>query len=119
MLNNSAGEPLFVDGQPSPFVRRATEFCAAFQRHHVATRALVAALQAAGLLVPRTASVRLADGRRLQVGGFRLIDEARLDALPDAQFLDWRRRGWLPLVYAQLAAAGNWDLLARRLADAG
>jgi hypothetical protein len=40
---------------------------------------------------------------------FRIIDEARFDALPDSTFLTWRRRGWLGLVYAHFPSMRRWQ----------
>ena len=115
MLSNSAGEPLFVDGQPSPFVQRATEFCANFQRQHLATRGFAAALAEHDLLVEKAATAKLPTGEEVQLAGFRQVDEAKFNALADDVFLDWRRKGWLPLVYFHLVSIHNWSLLAERL----
>ena len=116
MLSNSAGEPLFVDGEPSPFVNRATEFCANFQRQHLATRGFAEALLAHDLLAEKAATAKLANGQELQLAGFRQIDEEKFNALADEVFLEWRRKGWLPLVYFHLVSMHNWGLLAERLA---
>jgi hypothetical protein len=117
MLSNSAGEPLFVDGEPSAFVKRATEFCATFHRQHVATRGFAEALLAHDLLVEKTATAKLPGGQEVQLAGFRQVDEARFSALPDDTFLDWRAKGWLPLVYFHLVSVHNWGLLAERTAN--
>jgi hypothetical protein len=49
---------------------------------------------------------------------FQIVDEAKFNALPDDVFLDWRRRGWLPLVYAHLmsmaSGAGLVELEAKK-----
>ena len=50
----------------------------------------------------------------VQVTNFQMIDEAKLDALDDRKFLDWRRRGWLPSAHAQLMSLASWTGLARR-----
>ena len=46
--------------------------------------------------------------------GLRMIDEERFNALPDEVFLEWRRRGWLPLVYWHWASADNFVRLTAR-----
>ena len=33
------------------------------------------------------------------MSGFKVIDEAKFNKLPDEEFLRWRANGWLPLVY--------------------
>ncbi|MGH6975962.1 MAG: SapC family protein, partial [Stellaceae bacterium] len=40
---------------------------------------------------------------------FRVIDEARFDALPDELFLRWRRAGWLGLAYSHLLSMRRWQ----------
>ena len=115
MLSNTAGEPLFVDGEPGPFVKRATDFCAAFQRQHVATRGFTAALVEHDLLVEKAATAKLPTGEEIKLTGFRLVDEKKFNDLPDDVFLDWRRKGWLPLIYFHLISVHNWGLVAERM----
>jgi SapC len=44
--------------------------------------------------------------------GFQVIDGAKFNALPDDVFLEWRRRGWLPLVYCHFLSMDRWRDLA-------
>ena len=46
--------------------------------------------------------------------GLRMIDEERFNALPDDVYLEWRRRGWVPLVHWHWASADNFMRLAAR-----
>jgi len=118
LLEDGAARPLFVEGKPSEALRQAMEFCRAFHAENQATLAFTRALAEQGLLVRNEARVTLRNGRQLTLGGFEVIDEAKFNALPDAVFLDWRRRGWLHLVYCQLLSMANWsrlvDLEAKR-----
>ena len=45
----------------------------------------------------------------------RVIDEAKFNALDDATVLEWRRKGWLPLIYCHLISASNWANLVDRV----
>jgi hypothetical protein len=84
----------------------------------VSTRAFADALAAADLLVDHRAEVTLAaGGAPLALQGFKVIDEARFKALPDATFLHWRTQGWLGLVHSHLVSIGSWAGLVDRLAD--
>ena len=56
------------------------------------------ALAEADLLVENRADITLPDGQRLAMSGFKVIDEAKFNKLPDEEFLRWRANGWLPLV---------------------
>jgi hypothetical protein len=44
------------------------------------------------------------------------VDEQRLNALTDEQFLELRRVGALPFLYAQLMSLTNWRTLMQRRA---
>ncbi|WP_459694700.1 SapC family protein, partial [Achromobacter xylosoxidans] len=57
------------------------------------------------------ADITLADGQRLAMSGFKVIDEARFNKLPEAEFLRWRANGWLPLVYCHLLSINTWPSL--------
>jgi hypothetical protein len=104
------GERLFEDdGNPSRFTRQAIEFCRAFQAQLETAQAFGEALEATGLLTPKRVDIQLPDGARMSLDRFRVIDEARFDALPDATFLNWRRRGWLGLVYAHFLSMRRWQ----------
>jgi len=45
------------------------------------------------------------------MSGFKVIDEARFNKLPEAEFLRWRANGWLPLVYCHLLSINTWPSL--------
>jgi hypothetical protein len=106
------GQPLFEGDQPSAMTRHALQFCEAFTREDIATRAFSAALAEAGVLIERQADVVLADGRRPSQQGLHLVHPPRLDALPDATFVHWHRQGWLAPVYFHLASLGRFADLA-------
>lgn len=115
----SEGEPLFVDGQPSPPLGNAIAFCERFHVDALTTQAFSAALLASDLLVERTADITLAGGRKQRIDGFRIIDGARLRALDADKVLDWHQRGWLGLLTFHLASLGRFEaLLARHQAVA-
>jgi hypothetical protein len=110
--------PLFEAGQPTKLLQDAIGFCREFHAQHTATTAFVRALAAEGLLVRNEARVVLSSGKQMTLRGFDVVDEAKFNALPDELFLDWRRRGWVHLIYCHLMSMGNWarlvDLAAKR-----
>lgn len=106
-------EPLYnANGKPSKLSNHALEFCTAFYRHHTATRAFCNGLQEYKLLAPYQSEATLTSGRKLTLSGFHIIDEKALSSLPDKQFLELRKQGWLPLIYLSLASTSNWKRLA-------
>jgi len=105
--------PLFVKDAPGDVIGRALAFCGEYQTGFTQTSEFVAALEKNDLLTQ--SQIQFADGTGggVTLGGFRVIDEAKFNALPDPVFLDWRRRGWVLLVYCHLLSLANWPRLAR------
>jgi len=109
---------LFDDkGKPTPVASNALDFC---RSYHVAARQTQdfgRALAAAGILVDRAAEISLPDGKRISFSGFRIIDEEKFSKLPDATIAEWRKKGWLAGVYAQLFSGFHWGTLTRLVSD--
>jgi hypothetical protein len=104
--------PLYKsDGSPSDATESALQFCTAFYQQHLLTRQFCADLATYNLLVPYQSDVTLKDSRKLHLGGFQIIDEKRLSALPDDVFLTFRRKGWLPFIILALASTASWKRL--------
>lgn len=105
-------QPLFADGNPTPVVGDALKFLSAFQSEFFVTCELAAAVAKNELLIERQAEVKLGGGtEQFSLGGFRIVDEQKLAALPDETFLDWRKRGWLAPIYFHLQSLANLGLL--------
>jgi hypothetical protein len=118
-VTESGGTSLFeADGKPSQLTQNALNFCSAFQGNHVQTREFGEALKQHNLLVENQANATIAGAEKVSLGGFRIVDEQRFNALPNEVFLEWRSKGWLHLVYSHLMSMANWanlvDLAARR-----
>lgn len=111
MFSDKGEYPLFEADQPSSFTKSAMEFCAALRQQGDATDEFVKALKEYDLLMPNDAQIDTRDGSKLQLSGFLVIDPKKFDALPDNVMLQWRRKGWLGLVYAQLLSSHRWQNL--------
>lgn len=111
LLVDGDSQPLFKGDTATEVANKALEFCSAYQGEHSFTIEFTAAMEKYGLLVDNRASATLKSGEQLSLSGFRMVDEAKLTALPDAIFLDWRQRGWIPLIYCHLLSMGNWQTL--------
>ena len=66
-----------------PTWRAALEFCRDYQNQHAYTMEFARALAEADLLVENRADITLPDGQRLAMSGFKVIDEAKFNKLPD------------------------------------
>ncbi|PTW60068.1 SapC protein [Breoghania corrubedonensis] len=113
-LREGGEMPLFVDGKPSEWTEKALEFCAAFQRQASTTEAFVKRLQEHDLLVPNQAQFTLKNGDTVRIADYMVIDERKLQALPDEVFLALRHEGVLAGIYCQLVSSQSWGDLARR-----
>ena len=111
------GEQRFFDeeGKAAPLAMNALEFCKSYHAAAQATVRFGEELAKSGILVERQAELNLAGGKKVNFAGFRVIDEQKLQELPDETFLAWRKNGWLPFIYAHLFAAAQWQRLTKAL----
>lgn len=107
------GEPLFdAEGGLSAAVQGIADFLREVEQNRSATRAAVARLAEAGVIVPWSLSVTLA-GEQRTITGLYTVDEAALTALPDAAFLTLRQNTALTLAYAQPFSRAQVPLLEK------
>ncbi|WP_263375473.1 SapC family protein [Granulicella aggregans] len=111
MLGPQGEYPLFEGNEPSDFTKNAMEFCAALRQQGDLTDAFVSELRAQDLLVPNDAKIETGEGEQIQLSGFLTIDPKRFDAVSDNLFTEWRAKGWLGLIYAQLLSSHRWQNL--------
>ena len=112
-VSETEGEPLFTgDGKPTEILEKAIEFMKQFQTNHAHTVAICQELERHEMFQDLKAQVRVPSGRKYNFVGAKIIDEKKLSALADADFLEWRRRGWLALIYAHLISLGQITRLA-------
>ena len=115
-LVSEGGEMALFDaeGKQTAIIDRALEFCRMFHQQHEATRQFVAALAEHELLGDNTTEIQLGENRKIELKGYKIVDRAKFDALDDAVFLDWRRRGWLAPIYHHLQSGTNWPNLMQQ-----
>ncbi len=112
------GEQRFFEGEkPSALSQNALEFCKSYHSAAKQTMEFGKALHDADLLVTRQAEISTPQGRKINFSGFRIVDEQKLAAMPDETFLEWRKRGYLPFIYAHLFSGAQWQRLTRLLGD--
>lgn len=118
-----SGDQKFFDkeGKASELSQNALEFCKSYHAAAQQTLAFSKALAESGLLVEKEAQLNVAGNRRISFSGFRIVDEEKLAAMKDEDFLEWRKKGWLPFIYAHLFSGAQWNnlthLLNERLQD--
>lgn len=108
------GEGLYdAEGNASELANNAVKFCAAVLEHHHITRNFTADLKKHNLLTPNQARIELKSGKTITLGDFLVIDEKAFNELPNEVFLEFREKGWLPLVYLALVSQSNWKNLVQ------
>ena len=116
MLSDTEGELLYgeegADEAQTP-VGRTVRLIAETDRHHAATRALMAELAAAGLIRNSDLQVQVT-GQPHNVTGLFGIDEKKLQELPDEEFLKLRKSGALSMAHIQLQSVGQVQRLVLR-----
>jgi hypothetical protein len=100
-----------ADGKATTLAQNALEFCKSYHAAAQQTLAFSKALAASNLLVDRQAEINAGNGQRISFSGFRIIDEQKLVDMPEKEFMEWRRRGWLPFLYAHLFSGAQWQRL--------
>jgi hypothetical protein len=107
-LGPENGQKLFDDGNPTAVLSEAVAFCNACEESLADAAGFAAALDEAGVLVPKEATIEAKTGGTARITGFKTVDPEKLAAVPDDVFLDWRRRNWLAPLFAHLFSAANW-----------
>ncbi len=116
-VTEEGGEQKFFqgDGKPTDLANNALEFCKSYHAAAQQTVEFSKALAASGLLVDREAQINVVGNRRINFSGFKIIDEQKLAELSDKDFLEWRKKGWLPFLYAHLFSGAQWQRLTYML----
>ncbi|MCI5059995.1 MAG: SapC family protein [Alphaproteobacteria bacterium] len=116
VIESKGPQPFFdKEDQPSQLSQNALEFCKSYHAAAEQTIAFGKALHEAGLLVERQAEIVVTGDKKINFSGFRIIDEKKLAELDDAIYLDWRKKGWIPFLYAHLFSGSQWQRLTQML----
>ena len=107
-------QAIYDGEEASEVVKKMLEFCTAFHRQSLATREFVDELETRELFRPGTVTISNESGEKFNLRGFRIVDEAKFNALPDDAFLEFRRKGWLQAVTAHLISIQNLATLGFR-----
>jgi hypothetical protein len=115
-LSDSEGEPLFGTDERSDLaspVGRALQSITLLDVQRGPTRALIARIAETGIIQPITIAADEGEAT-LPIGGLHAINEASLNALPDATLIELRSANALPLIYAQMISMGHVQTLKAR-----
>lgn len=111
MISEKGEYQLFKDGKATAFTQGAMNFCAQLRQQGEATDEFVKALKSYNLLMKSESAIDLPEGTKVQLAGFQVIDPKKFDLLPDKIYLEWRRKGWIGLIFAHLLSTHRWQNL--------
>ena len=119
-LSTEQGEPLFdAAGEPGAVLKELHSFVQNLEIEIERTRLACMRLLELELLVPRRFDATLSDGSSFSVDGFLMLDEDKLNKLPDTELATLQRSGLLGLLHAHQISLGNMrNLINRRLSRA-
>jgi hypothetical protein len=123
LVGETKGTLLFEEGEPSALVKERMALVQAYHQDMQATRRFAEALEAAELLVPQEARLDFRSGGSARIDGFRMLDGAKVNALPEEKVLEFWRNGWIGAIFAAVHSQPRWAGLleraeARRTAEA-
>jgi hypothetical protein len=114
--NAEDGQRLFnEDGSNTPLLNNVLEILNQFSNATEHTVAFVRQLRKLDLLTARGISAKTKDGTTIQMNGFSVVDEVKLNALNDADLLSLTRAGHLAGIYAHLISLSNIQKLVARI----
>lgn len=116
-LKPNAERMLFEGRAPSPFTQQALEFSRTYEEDRRLTENVMREIVKFDLIAGQTAEFTPAGATSPKpFAQYFGVDEQKLNSLTDDQFLQLRKLGVLPLLYAQLMSLGNWrSMMLRRV----
>ena len=109
------GERLFdAEGNQTQYLQGILRFLQEYQAHSLRTQAFCRQLVELDLLQPMRAQFNLGSGQQRSLGGFKVVDRARLKALPPDELAGMCQRDELECLFLHLASLRHFkDMLAQ------
>ena len=97
------GEPLFVDGEPSPATQAILQFCEQFEQAGHRTQAFMAEVKESGLLMDGEVAIQPEGAEQPFIyRGFQMVDEEKFRNLRGDELRKLNQNGSLALIMAHL-----------------
>lgn len=106
------GEPLFTEaGEPSAHTQANIRFLEEFEKNMQQDQVILAELEQSGVLTSNNITIKDGEATRL-IGGFRVVDQEKVNALDDATLGRWTRSGLLALIHAHWLSMNHLNKVA-------
>lgn len=114
------GQPLFdKKGEATDYLKGVLTFLQDYQTQIERTDIFLQTLQEFDLLMDVAANVSLPGGERYSMTGLMMVDERKLQALPDEKVVRLFRSSELAWIYSHLLSIGNFSRLLGKAAPRG
>ena len=111
---DSEGQSLFDEqGNQTDFLKSINNYLAAVMAQTEFTDNMLRFLEKKQLLEQSAMTVKLKDGSNHRLTQIYRVNEAKFNDMSDADFIETRKAGYLPAIYAHLLSLGQVDNLAR------
>ncbi|WKD50721.1 SapC family protein [Microbulbifer spongiae] len=116
MLSESEGEPLFdADGEQTDYLKNCAQAVVEAAQRVSVTEQFVEFLVSKDLLTQKKLTLRVTESDKpYDLTGFFVVDEEKLNKLSDEDFLELRKRGALPAIYASIMSSMQVQSLIRK-----
>ncbi|USE37316.1 SapC family protein [Endozoicomonas sp. SCSIO W0465] len=109
------GEALFSDdGENTEALNNIIQFLNSYDQQYKNTLAYCNELKALDLLSPFNLQILLEEDKPLRLEGLFVIDEKKLNSIPEDKVKSWFDSGWLAWTYAHLHSLGALNRLVKR-----
>lgn len=105
------GEPLFVDGEPSPFLTDRHKYLTELANSEMLTQRFVTKLEELELLEEINIGIVYLSGQKRNVTGMFSINEKKLLELPDDKVIELHKNGFIGAAYAVMVSLGQLNRL--------
>ncbi|WP_288130816.1 SapC family protein [Microbulbifer sp.] len=118
IVGEEEGNALFNEsGEESEYLKAKKEALVGYLESDQMTKAFISVLAEKDLLTTQNVSVN-AGGEKINLTGIYMVDEKKLGELNEEDFADFRKRGFLPPLYAQLGSMHQFSRLAKMQSEA-
>jgi len=115
-FNETTGEALFKDGEPTEFLMNAKSFLENFEQEAERTRLICELLVDMDLLQGMRFEATLPNGEKIDVEGFLTLDEKKYAELPDDKVLQLHRNGLIAMIEMHRLSLTNMNTLVAKYA---